>query len=100
MNSFSIGPSLELQTGPLILGGGFNYWNWIEKTEEKIMRDNTVLKSNTNSTPNSKIFGNIYAGLEFKLKNFGLGASVGYDGKQGPYVGARTTVRLNRPKRE
>ncbi|MCK4647766.1 hypothetical protein KAT24_02455 [Candidatus Pacearchaeota archaeon] len=100
INSFSIGPSLEFQAGPLFFGGGFNYWNWIEKTEEKIMKGAEVKKSSINSIPNSKIFENMYAGLEFKFKNFGLGASVGYDGKKGPYVGARTTIRLNKPKRE
>lgn len=100
INSFSIGPSFELQIGPLFIGGGFNYWNWIEKTEEKIIKSTEVKKSNINSVPNSKIFGNMYTGLEFKFKNFGLGASMGYDTKEGPYVGARTTIRLNRPKRE
>ena len=99
-NSFSIGPSLEFQAGPFFLGGGFNYWNWIEQTKEKIIQDGTILKSNTNSLPKSKIFGNMYAGLEFKFKNLGFGGSIGYDGKKGPYIGARTTIRLNKPKRE
>ena len=100
INSFSIGPSFELQAGPIILGAGFNYWNWIEETNEKIIKGTETVKSNINSIPNSRIFGNIYAGLEFKIKNFGFGATIGYDDKKGPYLGARTTIRLNRPRRE
>jgi hypothetical protein len=97
-NSFSIGPSLEFQAGPFIFGGGFNYWNWIEEIKEEIKEEGTIVKSNTNSIPNSKNFGNIYAGLELKFKNWGIGGIGGYDFKQGPYFGARATIKLNKPQ--
>lgn len=105
-NSFAVGLSAELQAGiPIkegainfILGGGFNYWNSIETTVEKIMQNELILKSNTNSIPKSQIYGNIYGGIEAKFKKFSVGAIGGYDGKKGAYFGPRATIRLNRPR--
>jgi hypothetical protein len=96
-NANSIGISAELQYGPLFVGGGINYQNWLTNTSEQILDSSgNTIKSNTNSVSNEKVFRKIYCGTEFPLSDmWKLGASIGYDEKNGVYFGLRNTFRLN-----
>ncbi len=95
-NIYSLGLSAEAQLGPVILGGGADYTNWIRKVLEQIKdNDGTVLKSNTNSTSNGAFSGKVYGGLEFEpADGVKLGAIVGYDWNKGVYAGGRAAFRL------
>jgi hypothetical protein len=98
-NIFSIGGSLEMQYGPLFLGGGIDYKSWIRESIAKIIKDGQITDSNSDSTPNRQVFGKIYGGAEFPIGNvWKLGATVGYDGGKGAYFGLRNTFRLNSGK--
>ena len=97
-NANSIGLLAELQYGPLFIGGGANYQNWITNTLEQILdASGNLVKSNINSTPNRQVFGKIYGGVEFPIRDvWKLGANVSYDGRNGAYFGVRNTFRLNK----
>ncbi len=97
----SVGLLAELQYGPLFIGGGANLQNWIANTTEQILDSSgNILKSNENSVPSRQVFGKIYGGAEFPVSDaWKLGATVGYDGRNGAYFGLRNTFRLNKHKK-
>ncbi len=97
----SIGLLAELQYGPLFIGGGANLQSWTANVLEQILDSSgSVIKSNANSTPNRQVFGKIYGGAEFPIGDiYKLGATIGYDGKNGAYFGLRNTFRLNSKKK-
>lgn len=98
-NNFSVGGSLEISYGPLVLGGGASYNSWIENTNEEISLGDILLKSNSVSVPNSTISGKVYGGLEIPIgKNYTIGAVGGYDSLNKFFFGLRNTIRLNPSK--
>lgn len=93
---FSIGGSLEAQFGPLLIGGGFDYKNWIQNVVEQILDSSgNVVKSNTNSIPNRQIFGKVYTGVELPIGDaMRLGMVAGYNMKDGGYFGFRVGLKV------
>jgi hypothetical protein len=95
-NNQSIGLSAELQLHNFILGGGSDYSTNITETYEEISRKGKILASNTNSIPKGEFYGKGYVGFDFKpTKNWKVGATAGYHGKDGFQFGMRNTIRLN-----
>ncbi len=99
-NRMSIGGSVELQLAPFIFGIGADYATWLRTTVEQIRdTDETVIKSNTNSVPNRQVFGKVYGGVELGSEDIKARVLAGYQANQGFYLGAGTTIRLNRPRK-
>jgi len=96
MGKFSIGGSLEAQFGPLIVGGGIDYKLWTEKVLEQILsQSGSVVKSNTNSTPNRQVFGKVYGGVEIPFgKNVKIGMIYGYNGRDDMFFGIRGGFKI------
>lgn len=101
-NQSLIGLLADLQLGPVVIGGGLNCQNWLKTISEKIVDPcGDVVKSNTNSLPNRQVFGKVYGGVEVPLSDtVKLGATVGYDGRNGMYAGLRSIIKLNQPRKE
>jgi len=95
-NKLSIGGSLEAQLGPFVLGGGIDYKTWVRNVVEQILDSSgSVVKSNTNSTPDRQVFGKVYGGVEVPLgDNVKVGVIGGYNGKDGAYFGIRGGVKI------
>lgn len=93
---FSVGGSLEAQFGPLLIGGGIDYKNWIQNVVEQILDSSgNIIKSNTNSVPNRQIFGKVYTGVELPVGDaMRLGMIAGYNMKDGAYAGFRAGLKL------
>jgi len=97
MDNRSFGLSAEIQLYNFILGGGFDYSKHISETNEKVIKGEEVLESNTNSVSEGKVYGKGYIGLEFQpTEKFGVGATVGYHGKDKLTIGVRTKLKLNK----
>ncbi|MCK9568115.1 hypothetical protein M0R72_04145 [Candidatus Pacearchaeota archaeon] len=93
----SFGLSAEMQLYNFIVGGGFDYSKHISETNEKVIKGEEVLESNTNSVSEGKVYGKGYIGLEFQpTEKFGVGATVGYHGRDGLNIGIRTKLKLNK----
>jgi len=95
-NKLSIGGSLEAQLGPFVLGGGIDYKIWVRNVVEQILDSSgSVVKSNTNSTPDRQVFGKVYGGVEVPLgDNVKVGMIGGYNGKDGAYFGIRGCIKI------
>lgn len=100
-NKLSIGGSLELKIGPCIFGAGADYSNGLRTTIEQI-RDKygSVIKSNTNSTPNRQVFAKGYAGFELGPEDWKVRIIAGYHERDRLYFGAGTSIKLNQSKKE
>ncbi len=95
-NSFSVGASLEIQEGPVIVGGKINYNSFIDKTVSEIYQNGQKISSNTSSTPDHKFNETIYAGLDFSLSdNFGIRTIAGYKLGKGFVADIGARIRLN-----
>jgi len=99
INNHSLGLSAELQLSNFIIGGGFDYSNYISETNEKLIRGEETLDSSSNSVLEGKIYGKGYMGLEFQpTKKWGIGATIGYHGKDKLQFGIRNKIKLNERK--
>jgi hypothetical protein len=98
-DNFSVGGSVEMNVGPLVIGGGVNYNSNIQNISEQITSGNIVLNSTSNSKLNSSLSENLYGGLEIAItKNNKLGAIVEYDTLNGLSFGLRDIIKLNPSK--
>lgn len=95
----SFGLSAELQLYNFIVGGGFDYSKHISETNERLIRGEETLDSSSNSVSQGKIYGKGYLGVEFQpTKKLGIGATIGYHGKDGIQFGIKNTIKLNKRK--
>jgi hypothetical protein len=95
----SLGLSAELQLYNFIVGGGFDYSKNISETNEKLIRGKETLDSSSNSIAEGKVYGKGYLGLELQpTKKWGIGATIGYHGKDGLQFGVRNIIKLNKRK--
>jgi hypothetical protein len=94
---FSVGWNGEIKVGPVFVGGGMGKRNSIEETIEKILKDGEVLKSNTNSTRESKPYWKAYGGLEIPLsKRLAVDGFGGYNSTTGAFGGAKLNIKLGK----
>ncbi len=95
-NRASFGLSAEIQEGPVIVGGGFNYTTSVDKTVSKIYQNGEKISSNTNSTPERGIVGKIYSGIDFSFSdNFGVRTTIEYSGDKGLTANIGARIGLN-----
>jgi len=80
-----------------VIGAGGGLEKVTREIEENLVRGETVLASNTTSTPEKKFAGYVYTGPKFPItKNMGLNLNVGYKTgrEKGVFVNLRAIFRF------